>query len=166
MIITKKKHKSIVSMKDCDIKILENRVEGLKDLIKKRDLEIYELNQEANNLSDELDKTKEHLKDTDIALDLMIDKVDELEHENEELGDKILNMQEDNVDLQKENKEYKNQLDIVKEMLRQYKWYIDKSMEAGFANNCTITYKDMQKFHSKEGIDGIMKLYQLASMMQ
>lgn len=166
MIITKKKHNSIVSMKDCDIKILENRIEGLKDLIKKRDLEIYESNQEADNLSDELDKTKEHLKDTDIALDLMIDKVDELEHENEELGDKILNMREDNVDIQKENSEYKKQLEFIKELLRQYKWYIDKSMEAGFANNCTITYKDMQKFHSKEGLEGLIKLYQLAAMMQ
>lgn len=166
MIITKKKHDSIVSMKNLEIAELNLKLEGVKDLYDKKELELYELNQEANNLSDELDKTKEHLKDTDIALDLMIDKVDELENENEELGDKILNMREDNVDLQKENNEYKKQLDIVKEMLRQYKWYIDKSMEAGFANNCNITYKDMQKFHSKEGIDGIMKLYQLASMMQ
>ena len=165
MIITKKKHERIDSMKDCDIKILENRVEGLKDLIKKRDLEIYELNQEANNLSDELDKTKEHLKDTDIALDLMIDKVDELENENEELGDKILNMREDNVDLQKENNEYKKQLDFIKELLRQYKWYVDKSIEVGSVTH-NITYKDMQKFHSKEGVEGLMKLYQLAAMMQ
>lgn len=165
MIITKKKHERIVSMKDCDIKILENRVEGLKDLIKKRDLEIYELNQEANNLSDELDKTKDHLKDTDIALDLMIDKVDELENENEELGDKILNMREDNVDLQKENNEYKKQLDFIKELLRQYKWYIDKSIEVGSVTH-TITYKDMQKFHSKEGVEGLIKLYQLVAMMK
>lgn len=165
MIITKKKHNEIVSMKDCDIKILENKLAGVKELLKKRDLELYELNKEANNLSDELDRTKEQLKDADIALDLMIDKVDELENENEELRDKILNMQEDNVDLQKENSEHKKQLDRVEEMLRQYKWYIDKSIEVE-KTNTTLTYKDMNRFHSIEGIKGIIKLYQLAAMMQ
>lgn len=151
MIITKKKHDSIVSMKNLEIAELNLKLEGVKDLYDKKE--------------DELDKTKQHLKDTDIALDLMIDKVDELENENGELGDKILNMREDNVDLQKENEEYKKQLDRVKEMLRQYKWYIDKSIEVGSVTH-TITYKDMQKFHSKEGVEGIMKLYQLAAMMQ
>lgn len=158
MIITKKKHNEIVS-------ILESKLEGVKELLKKRDLELYELNKEANNLSDELDRTKEQLKDADIALDLMIDKVDELENENEELRDKILNMQEDNVDLQKENSEHKKQLDRVEEMLRQYKWYIDKSIEVE-KTNTTLTYKDINRFHSIEGIKGIIKLYQLAAMMQ
>lgn len=165
MIITTKKHKSIVSMKDCDIKILENRVEGLKDLIKKRDLEIYELNQEANNLSDELDEITGLLECQNIAYDLILDDIEILEHENYKLEDKILNIEDDNVNLQKENEEYKKQLDRVKEMLRQYKWHIDKSIEVGSVTH-TLTYKDMQKFHSKEGIEGIMKLYQLAAMMQ
>lgn len=165
MIITTKKHKSIVSMKDCDIKILENRIEGLKDLIKKRDLEIYELNQEANNLSDELDRINEHLESTNIAYDLTLDDIEILEHENYKLEDKILNIEDDNVNLQKENEEYKKQLDRVKEMLRQYKWYIDKSIEVGSVTH-TITYKDIQKFHSKEGVEGLIKLYQLTAMMQ
>lgn len=166
MIITKKKHNEIVNMKDSDIEILQYKLEGAKKLYREAQLELYEVNKEANELSEELDKTKEHLKDTDIALDFMTDKVDELENENEELEDRIVNMREDNVDLQKENNEYKKQLDFIKEFLRQYKWYIDKSIEAGFVDNYTLTYKDMQKFHSKEGVEGIMKLYQLASMMQ
>ena len=179
MIITKKKHERIVNMKNEtivhledlvakkneDIKVLNGKLEGHKNLIKERDLDIYKIKQRKIELIDELNKTREHLKDTDMALDLMIDKVDELEHENEELGDKILNMREDNVDLQKENNEYKRLLEFIKEMLRQYKWYIDKSIEVGFVDNSTITYKDMQKFHSKEGVEGIMKLYQLAVMM-
>ena len=165
MIITTKKHERIVSMKDLEIAELNLKFEGVKGLYNKKELELYEANKEANKLSDELDQVKEQLKDTDIALDLMIDKVDELENENEELGDKILNMREDNVDLQKENNEYKKQLDRVKEMLRQYKWYIDKSIEVGSVTH-TLTYKDMQKFHSKEGVEGLMKFYQLAAMMQ
>lgn len=165
MIITKKKHNEIVSMKNSEIAGLNLKLEGAKKLYREVQLELYETNKEANELSEELDKTKEHLKDTDIALDLMIDKVDELENENEELGDKILNMREDNVDLQKENNEYKKQLDRVKEMLRQYKWYVDKSIEVE-KTNTTLTYKDMNRFHSMEGIKGIVKLYQLAAMMQ
>ena len=172
MIITLAKHNRIVSMKDSEIEILkcklewgEKLLEGAKTLYKDTQLELYEADKEANELSEELDRTKEYLKDTDIALDLMIDKVEELENENEELGDKILNMREDNVDLQKENNKYKKRLDRVREMLRQYKWYIDKSIEVGSVTH-TITYKDIQKFHSKEGVEGLMKLYQLAAMMQ
>lgn len=166
MIITKKKHERIVSMKDCDIKILENRVEGLKDLIKKRDLEIYELNQEANNLSDELDEISGLLECQNIAYDLILDNIEILKHENSKLEDKILILEDDNVNLQKENNEYKKQLEFIKELLRQYKWYIDKSIEVGNASTYTLTLKDIHKFHSKEGVEGLMKLYQLAAMMQ
>lgn len=165
MIITTKKHERIVSMKDLEIGELNAKLEGVKELYDKKELECYELDKEANKLSEELEQINEHLKDTDIALDLMIDKVEELENENEELGDKILNMREDNVDLQKETNEYKTQLDRVREMLRQYKWYIDKAIEVGSVTH-TLTYKDMQKFHSKEGVEGLVKLYHLAAMMK
>ena len=149
MIITTKKHERIVSMKDLEIAELNLKLEGVKGLYDKKELELYEANKEANKLSDELDQVKEQLKDTD-----------------KELEDKILNMYEDNVDLQKENNEYKKQLDRVKEMLRQYKWYIDKSIEVENASTYTLTLKDIHKFHSKEGVEGLMKLYQLAAMMQ
>lgn len=165
MIITKAKHEKIVSMKDLEIRELKEKLEGTKELYNEKELERYELDKEANKLSEELEEVKTHLKDTDIALDLMIDKVQDLENENEELGDKILNMREDNVDLQKEINEYKTQLDRVREMLRQYKWYIDKSIEVGSVTH-TLTYTDMKKFHSKEGIEGLIKLYHLAAMMQ
>ena len=40
MLVSKRKHESIVSMKDADIKILENKLEGVKELLKTRDLEL------------------------------------------------------------------------------------------------------------------------------
>lgn len=149
MIITKKKHDSIVSMKN-------ETIVHLEDLVAKK-------NEDIKDLEGKLEGNKKLLKDKEFEL---YESTQNLIARDKELGDKILNMREVNVDLQKENKEYKNQLDRVKEMLRQYKWYIDKSMEVGNASTYTLTLKDIHKFHSKEGIEGIMKLYQLAAMMQ
>lgn len=165
MIITLAKHNRIVSMKDLETRELNAKLEGIKELYDKKELELYELDKEANKLSEELEQVNLHLKDTDIKLDLMIDKVEELENENEELGGKILNMREDNVGLQKGINEYKVQLDRVREMLRQYKWYIDKTIEVEKVTH-ELSYKDMKKFHSKEGIEGLIKLYHLAAMMK
>lgn len=165
MIITKKKHDSIVSMKNLEIAELNLKLEGVKDLYDKKELELYKANKEANKLSDKLDQVKGQLKDADIAYALILDDIEILEHENYKLEDKILNIEDDNVNLQKENSEYKKQLDFIKELLRQYKWYIDKSIEVGSVTH-TLTLKDMQKFHSKEGVEGLIKLYQLAAMMQ
>lgn len=164
MIISKRKHESIVSMKDCDIKVLNNKLEGVKELLKARDLELYEVNQEANKLSDELEQTKSHLKDTDIALDLMIDKVEELENENEGLADTILKLREDNIELQREINSYKQRLRKIDDLKVQYKSYIDKSVEVNAVTHI-MTKEDVKKFLSSEGIEGIVKLYMIASMM-
>lgn len=164
MIISKRKHESIVSMKDCDIKVLNNKLEGVKELLKTRDLELYEVNQEANQLSDELEQTKLHLKDTDIALDLMIDKVEELENENEGLADTILKLREDNMEFQKEINSYKQRLRKIDDLKVQYKSYIDKSVEVNAVTHI-MTKEDIKKFLSNEGIEGIVKLYMIASMM-
>lgn len=164
MIISKRKHESIVSMKDCDIKVLNNKLEGVKELLKARDLELYEVNQEANQLSDELEQTKLHLKDIDIALDLMIDKVEELENENEGLADTILKLREDNIELQKEINSYKQRLEKIDDLKVQYRTYIDKSVEVNAVTHI-MTKEDVKKFLSNEGIEGIVKLYMIASMM-
>lgn len=164
MIISKRKHESIVSMKDCDIKVLNNKLEGVKELLKARDLELYEVNQEANQLSDELEQTKLHLKDTDIALDLMIDKVEELENENEGLADTILKLREDNIELQKEINSYKQRLRKIDDLKVQYKSCIDKTIDANVVSH-KLTKEDIKKFLSNEGIEGIVRLYMIASMM-
>lgn len=164
MIISKRKHESIVSMKNSDIKILENKLEGVKELLKARDLELYEVNQEANKLSDELEQTKLHLKDTDIALDLMIDKSEELESENEELADSILKLREDNIELQKEINSYKQRLRKIDDLKVQYKLYMDKAIDANVVSH-KLTRDDVKRFLSNESIEGIINLYMIASMM-
>ena len=164
MIVSKRKHESIVSMKDADIKILENKLEGVKELLKARDLELYEVDQEANKLSDELEQTKLHLKDTDIALDLIIDKVEELENENEGLADTILKLREDNIELQKEINSHKQRLRKIDDLKVQYKSYMDKVIDVNVVSH-KLTRDDVKKFLSNEGIEGIVKLYMIASMM-
>ena len=164
MIVSKRKYESIVSMKDADIKILENKLEGVKELLKARDLELYEVNQEANKLSDELEQTNLHLKDTDIALDLMIDKVEEMENENEGLADTILKLRKDNIELQKEINSHKQRLRKIDDLKVQYKSYIDKVVDVNVVSH-KLTRDDVKKFLSNEGIEGIIKLYMIAAMM-
>lgn len=164
MIVSKRKYESIVSMKDADIKILENKLEGVKELLKARDLELYEVNQEANKLSDELEQTNLHLKDTDIALDLMIDKVEEMENENEGLADTILKLREDNIELQKEINSHKQRLRKIDDLKVQYKSYMDKVIDVNVVSR-KLTRDDVKKFLSNEGIEGVIKLYMIASMM-
>lgn len=68
MIISKKKHERIVSMKDADIKILENKLSGVKELLTKKELEFYETEKEANQLSNELsvkEKKNRGFRDSD-----------------------------------------------------------------------------------------------------
>lgn len=164
MIISSKKHERIVSMKDADIKILENKLSGVKELLTQKELELYETEKECNKLSDELDQEKRHLEDTDIALDLIMDSNEELKQENEELADKIINMREDYNELQKECNAYKVRLNTIDSLKVQYKEYVDKAIEATAITH-QLTRKDIDKFLSSEGINGIVKLYMIASMM-
>lgn len=60
MIISKKTHEKIVSMKDADIKILENKLSGVKELLTIKNLELH-------SLGEELEQIKRHLEDTDLA---------------------------------------------------------------------------------------------------
>lgn len=164
MIISKKKHERIVSMKDADIKILENKLSGVKELLTQKELELYETEKECNKLSDELDQEKRHLEDTDIALDLIMATNEDLKQENEELADKIINMREDYNELQKECNAYKVRLNTIDSLKVQYKEYVDKAIEATAITH-QLTRKDIDKFLSSEGINGIVKLYTIASMM-
>lgn len=164
MIISKKKHERIVSMKDADIKILENKLSGVKELLTQKELELYETEKECNKLSDELDQEKRHLKDTDIALDLIMATNEDLKQENEELADKIINMREDYNELQRECNAYKRRLNTIDSLKVQYKEYVDKAIEATVITH-QLTRKDIDKFLSSEGVNGIVKLYMIASMM-
>ncbi|WP_250675489.1 hypothetical protein LZ906_017395 (plasmid) [Paraclostridium ghonii] len=164
MIISKKTHEKIVSMKDADIKILENKLSGVKELLTNKNLELYEADKECNSLSVELEQIKRHLKDTDIALDLMINKAEGLEQENEALADKILNMREDSCEFQKEINSYKTRLKRIDSLKVQYGEYMNKAIESNVTTH-TLTKNDIDKFLSKEGLKGIIRLYMLASLM-
>ena len=164
MIISSKKHGRIIAAKDAEIVELSDKLKGTKKLLSDKEIELYEMNKECNKLSDELDQTKEHLKDTDIALDLIMDKAEELENENESLADTILTLKEDYEEAKREANEYKSRLNKIDDLKKQYKWYINKTIESGFLTH-KITRDDVKKFISNEGIEGVMKLYMIASMM-
>lgn len=164
MLITKKKHESIISMKDCDIKILNNKLEGVKELLKARDLELYEVNQEANKLSGEIEilKTREH--DKDISIDYLeetnnslLKDIDRINNVNVKLNHRLL-------EVKNENEELKKRLDKIDSLKKQYKEYIDVAIDASIVSR-TLTKQDVKKFLSDEGIEGIVKLYTIASMM-
>lgn len=185
MIISKKKHERIVSMKDADIVVLENsifnlkqqltqkelnigtvngKLEGTKELLKKSEQEKYEVEKEANQLSNELSLKEKRIEDLEIAINYSDDERKELKRENEELADKIINMREDYNELQKECNAYKRRLNTIDSLKVQYKEYIDKAIEATAITH-QLTRRDTDKFLSSEGINGIVKLYTIASMM-
>ncbi|EQK39776.1 hypothetical protein C672_3571 [[Clostridium] bifermentans ATCC 638] len=145
MIISKKKHERIVSMKDADIVVLEKRLdtfygrltqkekelesvndklEGTKELLKKSEQEKYEVEKEANKLSNELSIKEKRIEDLDIAINYSDDERNQLKKENEELADKIINMREDYNELQKECNAYKVRLNTINSLKIQYKEYI------------------------------------------
>ena len=178
MIVSKRKHESIVSMKDADIKILENKLdakekdlkvangklEGVKDLLKKRDFELYETNQEANKLSNEVETLKTRNKDKDIAINYLEEEKKQLIADNERMNNINLTLHEDNSELQKEINSYKQRLRKIDDLKVQYKSYIDKVIDINVVSH-KLTRDDVKKFLSNEGIEGIVKLYMIASMM-
>lgn len=178
MIISKRRHESIVSMKDADIKILENKLdakekdlvvldgklEGVKDLLKKRDLDLYELNQEANKLSNEVETLKTRNKDKDIAINYLEEEKKQLIADVNRVNDTNLKLREDNIELQKGNNYYKQRLRKIDDLKVQYKSYIDKVIDVNVVSH-KLTRDDVKKFLSNEGIEGIIKLYMIASMM-
>lgn len=178
MIISKRKHESIVSMKDADIKILENKLdakekdlvvldgklEGVKDLLKKRDLELYEANQEANKLSNEIEVLKTRNDDKDIAINYLEEEKKQLISDTNRLNDTNLKLRDDNIELQKEINSYKQRLRKIDDLKVQYKSYIDKVIDVNVVSH-KLTKEDIKKFLSNEGIEGIVKLYMIASMM-
>lgn len=164
MLITKKKHESIISMKDCDIKILNSKLGGVKELLKARDLELYKVNQEANRLSREVEFLKKRERAKDVSINY-------LEETNNLLTNDIDRINKINIDLNhtaskviKENRELKKRLDKIDSLKKQYKEYIDIAIDASVVSH-TLTKQDIKKFLSDEGIEGIVKLYTVASMM-
>lgn len=164
MLVSKRKHESIVSMKDADIKILENKLEGVKELLKTRDLELYEANQEANKLSNEVETLKLRNEDKDIAINYLEDEKKQLIKDIERVNDTNLKLRDDNIELQRQIDSYKQRLEKIDSLKKQYKWYLSKSIEISVVTK-RIDYKDGRKFVNKEGIEGVVDAYNILSMM-
>lgn len=164
MLVSKRKHESIVSMKDADIKILENKLEGVKELLKTRDLELYEANQEANKLSNEVETLKLRNEDKDITINYLEDEKKQLIKDTERINATNLKLRDDNIELQRQINSYKQRLEKIDSLKKQYKWYLSKSIEISVVTK-RIDYKDGRKFVNKEGIEGVVDAYNILSMM-
>lgn len=164
MLITKKKHESIIAMKDCDIKILNNKLEGVKELLKARDLELYEVNQEANKLSEEIEFLKVRERDKDISIDYLEEANNSLLKDIDRINEVNIDLNHRLLEVRNENEELKKRLDKIDSLKKQYKEYIDIAIDASVVSH-TLTKEDIKKFLSNKGIEGIVKLYAIVSMM-
>lgn len=157
MIITKSKHNKIVSLKDADIKILKN-------VIASKNREIDCRKKESERMKLEISQAIETIKDNNVSIDLLADKVEHLEKENEELADKLINIREDLKEAYMELDKYKKDRQCINALKQQYKWHIDNAIKCKMISP-SLTREDVKRMVSKEGIDCILDFNMLFSLL-
>lgn len=143
MLITKAKHERIVSLKDADIKVKDNKIKSLSKS-RYKDLE-------------EIDNLKEEIKLLKLELSMNKDYVSNLKDCLEESDLQIKEIYDDLL-------KYKREVARMEEVKRQYKDKIRRALEITHIEHYAST-KDVELFMSKEGAKGVIDLYMLASLM-